>query len=37
MFKVEFSEHSLNDLKKLPKDIQKRIIKKFNFILLKTI
>ncbi|OGK56680.1 hypothetical protein A3I50_01745 [Candidatus Roizmanbacteria bacterium RIFCSPLOWO2_02_FULL_37_9] len=31
MFKVEFSEHSLSDLKKLPKDIQKRIIKKIQF------
>ena len=31
MFKVEFSEHGLSDLKKMPKDIQKRIINKIQF------
>ncbi len=31
MFKIEFTPHGERDLKKLPKDIQERIIKKLQF------
>jgi len=31
MFDINFSEHAKKDLDKLPKDIQKRIVKKLQF------
>lgn len=31
MFEIRFTDHAKKDLEKLPKDIQKRIIKKLTF------